>query len=210
MKPTRQRPASLVSRDVVLKELLTALAGVLLQSGITPKHFGELANQAFVGAAATFSKFRNGAVNRSRVAVITGLSRTEVRRLLMEQPSSRRLTPIKQNRAERVVSGWISDRKFLDGQGRPHRLPVAGSRVSFSSLVKKYGGDVPHRAVLDELRRLGLVRQVQNKLRLDVRRNVLSERAVAQLSTLVLRLLTVVRRDLRTASYKINQHDSSD
>jgi hypothetical protein len=64
--------------------------------------------------------------------------------------------------------------------------------------------------VLDELRRLGLVRQVQNKLRLDVRRNVLSERAVAQLSTLVLRLLTVVRRDLRTASYKINQHDSSD
>ena len=194
----------------MVKELLAALAGVLLQSGVTPKHFAELAKQAFVGAAATFSRFRNGGVNRSRVAVITGLSRAEVRRILIEQTSSRRpTTATKQSRAERVVSGWLSDRQFVDGRGRPQRLPFAGSRISFSSLVKKYGGDVPHRAMLEELRRLGLIRQIQNELRLNARRKILNERAVAQLTALVPRLLTVVRLNLRTASSKINQHDGS-
>jgi len=36
-------------------------------------------------------------------------------------------------------------------------LRIAGPRESFASLVRKYGGDVPHRAVLDELRRIRAV-----------------------------------------------------
>ena len=200
MKLTKHHSASLVSRDLVVRELLAALAGVLLQSGITPTLFAELAKQAFVSAATTISKFRNGTINRSRVAVITGLSRAEVRRLLMEQPSSKLLTPIKQSRAERVVSGWMSDRQFLGSRGRPKRLPLGGSQVSFTSLVKKFGGDVPHRAVLEELLRLGLVRQIRNELELDVPRTNVNAHAAGKLSALVPLLLDVIRLELRTAS----------
>jgi hypothetical protein len=139
----------------VLQELLTELAFVLLPRGMTPKRFGELARSAFVHAAANMSKLRNGKVNHSRIAAQTGLSRADVKRLLRSnvfdsvRPDQ---TPVR-----RVISGWRTDRKFANRDGRPKRLRISGSSVSFTSLVKKYGGDVPHRAVLDELRRIGAV-----------------------------------------------------
>lgn len=139
----------------VLQELLTELAFVLLPRGMTPKRFGELARSAFVQAAANMSKLRNGKVNHSRIAAQTGLSRANVKRLLRSnvfdsvRPDQ---TPVR-----RVINGWRTDRKFANRNGRPKRLRISGSSVSFISLVKKYGGDVPHRAVLDELRRIGAV-----------------------------------------------------
>jgi hypothetical protein len=139
----------------VLQELLTELAFVLLPRGMTPKRFGELARSAFVQAAADMSKLRNGKVNHSRVAAQTGLSRADVKRLLRTNvfDSVRSdQTPVR-----RVISGWRTDRKFAHRDGRPKRLRISGSSLSFASLVKKYGGDVPHRAVLDELRRIGAV-----------------------------------------------------
>src|SRR5258707_10129732 len=136
----------------VLQELLTELAFVLLPRGMTPKRFSELARSAFVQAAADMSKLRNGKVNHSRVAAQTGLSRADVKRLLRSNvfDSARSdQTPVR-----RVISGWRTDRKFANRVGRPKRLRISGSSMSFTGLVKKYGGDVPHRAVLDELRRI--------------------------------------------------------
>jgi hypothetical protein len=66
-------------------------------------------------------------------------------------------TNLGQTAVERVVDGWRVDREFLNHAGRPRILPIAGARRSFARLVKKYGGDIPHRAVLEELRRLGAV-----------------------------------------------------
>jgi uncharacterized protein DUF6502 len=190
---TRQARRRLVRRNAGVKELLTELAAVLLQTGITPKHFAELAKQAFVEAAGTLSKFSNGKINRSRVAVMTGLSRAEVKRLLSGHPSMTASIPSQQSRGERVISGWMSDQRFLDGRGRPQRLPIAGARVSFASLVRKFGGDVPHRAVLEELRRLRVVRQTGTTLELNVRRQLLSSRAAASLSTLIPVLIDGIR-----------------
>lgn len=149
----------------ILQELLTELAFVLLPRGMTPKRFGELARSAFVQAAAEMSKLRNGKVNHSRVAAQTGLSRADVKRLLRSnvfdsvRPDQ---TPVR-----RVISGWRTDRKFGNRDGRPKRLRISGSSTSFTSLVKKYGGDVPHRAVLDELRRIGAVSGDEDSVRLQ-------------------------------------------
>ena len=173
---------------------------MLLQAGITPKHFGELAKQAFVEAAGTLSKFRNGKINRSRVAVMTGLSRAEVKRLLSGRLSMMASIPAQQSRGERVISGWMSDHRFLDGRGRPQRLPIAGTRVSFTSLVRKFGGDVPHRAVLEELRRLRVVRQIGNRLELNARRQLPSGRAAASLSALIPALIDGIRLAVQAAS----------
>lgn len=186
-------------RDAQVKSLLTELAVVLLQVGITPKNFGELAKQAFVEAAGTLSKFRNGKINRSRVAVMTGLSRVEVKRLLSGQASTSSV-PAQQSRGERVISGWMSDRRFTDARGRPQRLPITGARVSFTSLVRMYGGDVPHRAVLEELRRLRVVRQVGDSLELDARKQLPSGHAAASLSSLIPVLIDGIRLAEKAAS----------
>lgn len=139
----------------VLQNLLTEFALVLLPSGMTPKWFGELARSAFVRAAADISRLRNGRVNHSRVAAQTGLTRADVKRLLKQkafEASKRGLTAV-----EKVIEGWRTDPEFVSRPGQSKQLRISGRRGSFAHLVKRYGGDVTHRAVLDELRRIGAV-----------------------------------------------------
>ena len=148
----------------MLQHLLTEFALVLLPRGMTPKRFAELARAAFVQAASDMSKLRNGRVNHSRVAAQTGLTRADVKRLLKYNAfgsNSRGHTAV-----ERVMDGWRADREFLNQAGKPGQLPISGARGSFERLVRKYGGDIPHRAILDELRRIGGVIDVGGNVRL--------------------------------------------
>ena len=152
----RASPASNAARRAgALQALLAELALVLLPRGMTPKRFAELASFAFVHAAADMSRLRNGRVNRSRVAAQTGLSRADVKRLLGGNgfdTARSSLTAI-----EKVIDGWRTDRRFRTKAGHPRRLPISGTDISFVNLVRKYGGDVTHRAVLDELRKVGAI-----------------------------------------------------
>jgi hypothetical protein len=139
----------------VLQELLAELAFALLPRGMTPRRFGELARFAFVRAATEMSRLRNGRVNYSRVAAQTGLSRSDVKRLLKSDVFDARR--IARAPMERVVNAWRTDRLFAYRPGRPRGLQITGPGASFANLARKYGGDVPHRAVLDELRRIKAV-----------------------------------------------------
>lgn len=145
-----------------LQDLLTELALVLLPRGMTPKRFGELARSAFVHAAAGISKLQNGRVNHSRVAAQTGLTRADVTRLLRHKVVNEEARG--QTAVEKVIGGWHADREFMIRPGVPKQLPITGRRGSFARLVKKYGGDLPHRAVLHELRRIGAVREIDGKV----------------------------------------------
>ncbi len=139
-----------------LQELLRELAFVLLGHGLTPKTFGELSRAAFVQAAADHSKLRNGRVNHSRVAAQTGLTRADVKRLLSRGPHTVPLAA-GQTALEKVVDGWRSDRQFASSPAKPRTLRISGSEPSFIVLARKYAGDVPYRAVLDELLRIHAV-----------------------------------------------------
>jgi hypothetical protein len=146
-----------------LQDLLTELAVTLLPRGMTPRRFAELARSAFVQAAADISRLRNGKVNHSRVAAQTGLSRADVKRLLRQNAFE--LARRGQTAIERVIDGWRTDRWFATS-GHPRRLQISGSRRSFAALVRKYGGDVPHKAVLVELRRIGAVTDINGDVQL--------------------------------------------
>src|SRR5215469_4732660 len=150
----KTEPTSLRS-TAVLQELLVELAFVLLPRGMTPRRFSELARFAFVRAAREMSRLRNGRVNYSRVAAQTGLSRADVKRLLESDVFD--FHRVAHAPVERVLNGWRTDRLFSHRPGRPKSLRIAGPGASFARLVRKYGGDVPHRAILDELRRIEVV-----------------------------------------------------
>jgi hypothetical protein len=138
-----------------LERFFTELSAVLLAQGMTSNEFADLVNYSLVRAAANRSKLRNGRVNYSRVAAQTGLSRAAVRQLLSGVYPKPGL--IEQAPLMRVVLGWRSDKQFLQRDGRPKRLRLAGQVGSFGQLVKKHGGDIPPRAILEELRRTGAV-----------------------------------------------------
>ena len=73
------------------------------------------------------------------------------------------------HRATRVLTAWAREPDFRDGSGRPALLPVEGEG-GFAELVRRFGGDVPHRAVLDELLRVAAVERTRDgRLRLKNR-----------------------------------------
>jgi Family of unknown function (DUF6502) len=201
-KPQRP-PAAPLSGTFLLQELLTELAFVLLPRGITPRRFNELARYAFVRAATKMSRFRNGRVNYSRVAAQTGLSRADVKRLL----ASDVLDTSRSAHAptERVIDGWRTDRLFADRFGRPRRLRITGPRTSFASLVKKYGGDVTHRAVLEELRRTGGVKDNGQTVWLRASPSLRRRSSLAVLSP----VLPVLVDGIRLASRRSGSSSSS-
>ncbi len=146
--------------NAVLREILVELALTLLPCGITPRTFSELARQAFACAAARISQHSNEKINYSRIAALTGLSRADVKRLLQSSNRTSLALRFTQMPIERVLQGWREDRRFLGKDGTPKVLRISGTSNSFAALTRLYGGDVPHRAILEELRRIGAVRQV--------------------------------------------------
>src|SRR5215472_2200963 len=108
-KSLSMSPAT-VRGATVLQQLLTELALVLLPRGMTPKQFAALGRSAFVQAASDMSKLRNGRVNHSRVAAQTGLTRADVKRLLVHNAFGS--TTRGQTALERVMDGWRADREF--------------------------------------------------------------------------------------------------
>lgn len=111
---------------------------------------------------------RNGKVNHSKVAALTGLPRKEIRRTLNRQPNPSEQTAAAHMPSARVVRGWLTDRRFLTRKGRPKSLVVSGETFSFERLVKEYGGDVSPRAVLEELVRSRTIRRAREGLELQV------------------------------------------
>jgi len=110
------------------------------------------------------NEFRIGGkqVTASRIAILTGLTRKEVQALLNMPVSLDDRHGDEYNRAARVITGWLRDTDFGDGKGHPVPLRMGGKRLSFKALVKRYSGDIPVRAMLDELIRVGAVRRLRD------------------------------------------------
>jgi hypothetical protein len=68
------------------------------------------------------------------------------------------------------MHGWFTDPRFVDDNGKPRALPVTGT-ASFQDLVKQFSGDIPKRAVLDELLAAGMVQRDSSGCLRAVRRH---------------------------------------
>lgn len=197
-KDRRRREGVSLRGAPALQELLTELAFALLPRGMTPRRFGELARFAFVQAATERSRLRNGRANYSRIAAQTGLSRGDVKRLLKRDDFDFR--QIAQAPIERVVNGWRTDHEYAYRRGRPRTLQITGARRSFASLVRRYGGDIPHRAVLEELRRTRAVSDNGERVRLKTSSIFRKQHDFAFLSPVVPVLVDGIRIATRRTS----------
>lgn len=149
---------NIVSAAIV--KILRPLVRILLRSNIPFGAFADLAKRVYVDMATEEFALPGRKQTTSRVSILTGLSRKEVKRVRQLPQTTDAAFVERYNRGARVISGWIRDRRFADERGRPALLPVEGRGTSFNRLVKIYSGDVPARAVLDELLRVGAVERV--------------------------------------------------
>lgn len=151
--------------SAVLTALLWALkpiARFLMKAGIGYREFSEISRCAFVDVATSDYGLRGRPTNISRVAVMTGLTRKEVKRLRQKISSGNQVVLNRVIPPAEIIQQWHSDPAFLDDMGRPKKLPFDGSSPSFSELVKKFGGDIPPGAMRTELKRVGAVEEDDN------------------------------------------------
>ena len=147
--------------ELAARTILKPFIKMMLKNGVDVGEFSSLAKMVYVEVAQDpdFAlRNDNGEIKRittSRIALLTGINRKEVRRL--QDEGLRRPDHSHTNRAVRVISGWTNDKRFCNRQGRPNVLPYNSSDndVSFETLVRDYSGDMTSRVILDELITVG-------------------------------------------------------
>jgi uncharacterized protein DUF6502 len=139
--------------------LFRPLARLCIENGLILASLEEMLKSALVDVASTEFGVGNAPPTDSRVSVLTGVHRKDVKRL-RTQIRQGVAQSIALSLAAEVIAHWISDPAFHDRQGRPRPLPLAahGKAVaSFESLVIGVSRDVRPRVLLDELARVGAV-----------------------------------------------------
>lgn len=190
--------------NTALMLLLRPLVRLLLRYDVPFSAFEELAKHAYVQAAMHDFALPGKKPTISRASILTGLTRKDVQRLVAEPEPERAAGQDGYNRAARVLSGWARDPDFRALDGKPASLDAQDGPASFAELVRRYSGDMPARAVLDELLRVGAVhRRDDQRLELVAKAYVPQTGEVEKLGILgtdVSDLITTIDHNLQHGS----------
>lgn len=140
--------------------LLRPVARLMIDHGVTLPTAVEWLKQALIDEALDSFAVDAGGSSDTRVSLLTGVHRKDVRRLRDSPLSPTNATPTPPV-AALVVGLWISDPAFLCADRQPLPLARTPSKAQpeqpgFTELVRKVSRDHSPRAVLDELVRLGV------------------------------------------------------
>ena len=143
-----------------LGTVLEPVIRLMLRAGVTWKEFSEVSKAKFVDVATADFGIRGRPTNASRVAILTGLDRRDVRRLRKTAPE----TPTKgyQSKASQILSAWHHKPEFLDANGRPAALAVEGEGATFTELMRRYAPALPVIAMIKELKSAEAIEQLNN------------------------------------------------
>ena len=142
--------------------VLRPIARALLRAGIGYREFVEISKTAFVDVAGKDYGLRGRPTNISRVAVMTGLTRKEVRRIREKARVGDEIGLVKLTPMGQVMHRWYTETEFTSENGSPNILEFDGDDGSFSNLVKLFGGDIPPGAMRTELKRIGAVEELDS------------------------------------------------
>jgi hypothetical protein len=167
---------------LALRTMLKPLIRLLISQGVSHADFSEAAKDVYVEMA--IRHFDDSEkVNQSRVAILTGLTRKEVKNVI-----DRAMTTTSHgknfSRPSRVLVGWHSDPKYTGPYGVPLEIPYESTlkdQPSFKELVRAYSGDMAPLQMLKELIRVGAVVQLDNGNYKVLRRNFEPERLSPEL-----------------------------
>ena len=164
------------------KVLLRPLVRILLRHGVSFAEFADIVKAVYVEIAVTEFKVDGKRGTKSRIAVITGLTRKEVSRVIEVAGAENQGAKSNLNRVARVLAGWHTDPDFIGPYGMPLEIRYEDSginSVTFTTLVRRYSGDMSPRSMLDELMRVGAVVETEPGW-LKVLRRVYEPQTLAQ------------------------------
>jgi hypothetical protein len=185
----------------ILKALfltLKPLAKIMLRAGIGYREFSDISKAAFIFEATQGYGLRGRETNISRVAIMTGIARKEVKRIRDKGFDDMLSNSICESPASVVLSRWHNDERFCDLEKGPYVLRFDQGQNSFSDLVSSYAGDIPPGAMRMELKRVGAVVELEDR-KLEVVRRYFVPEGVNE--KLLVGLEDVVGSDLSTLAF---------
>jgi hypothetical protein len=176
---------------------------VMFDTGITVREFSRMTRDIAVRSASARIARENGRSSYSRIAIITGLARGEVARI-METSESSLDSRIEQHPVRRVLAAWHDKRRFLGATGDPAVLPIFGRKRSFEQLVAVHSGGIPVRAMLDQLLQINAVeivsgQRVKAKTKVPIFKGM-TRSAIANVGERSGDLLRTLKNNLHTTS----------
>ncbi len=144
-----------------VRRVLRPLVRLMVASGITYPMLTELLKGLFVDVAQKEFRLDGKAPTDSRISLLTGLQRKDIRRLREGDLGDNPVAPESVSFGVALVARWLSEPRYADGSGQPRPLPRLASSAaegSFEDLVASQSKDIRARVVLDEWLRLGIAR----------------------------------------------------
>ncbi len=146
----------------LLRILLKPILRYSLRESIGAFQIFEVLKSLYVELAAEELSRRKEKLTVSRLSVITGLYRKDVKRV----SSGGDKTEAASSLILRVTNRWEQDRKFTTTNGKPRVLSYRGEGSEFDDLVRSVSKDVGSASVLFELDRLKMVEKTKGGLKL--------------------------------------------
>ena len=147
--------------STALYAILKPLVALMYRNGIAFGEFSRLAKLAYIEVIEKELIKSTDKATTSQIAISSGLTRKEVSKLRKEFIPNQKQN-IDKNRATRVISAWISDPLFCNQTNKANVLNIQGESGSFEQLVNKYSGDMPFKAMMKELLRIGAIEMREN------------------------------------------------
>ncbi|MEM9430609.1 MAG: DUF6502 family protein [Pseudomonadota bacterium] len=142
----------------VMKGLMRPLVRTLIARGITAPAFYKLLKSVYVEVAHDDFRIGNKAPTDSRITLLTGVHRRDVRAILSSEDETWETTRSKTAMLATVIGQWRARPSYLAEDGSPKPLPrTAADGESFEALVRAINTDIRPRTVLDELLRQDLL-----------------------------------------------------
>jgi len=190
------------------RRLMKPLVRILIRNGVAYGEFAEVAKEVYIDVASSDFKVPHRKMSQARIAILTGLTRKEVARLLSGDKKDGEELRSNHNRVTRVLTGWHTDANFTGPYGLPLELQFESNKgtPSVSELVHRYSGDMAARAMLDELLRLGVVIETEPGWYKILRRDYAP---AVDNPDILYRLATVVYNFVGTVDFNISQTDEN-
>lgn len=147
-----------------LSLMLKPLVRLLIAQGVTHAEFSETAKEVYVETALRYFEI-DGRINKSRVAILTGLTRKDVK-TVVDRALTTSYKEKTHSRPARVLTGWYSDPHYQGPYGIPLELPYEtgdAEEPNFVALVKNYSGDMAPRQMLNQLLEAGSVVEIDGR-----------------------------------------------
>jgi len=149
--------------EQMVERALRPLAKLMLEHRMPVQTLEAVAHRVFVDVAEHDFTLPGRKQSTSRIALLTGLTRKAVKALRDDPVVASEGSTKRWNRASAVIGGWNTDPMFQSDDGKPRELKIRGSGLSFETLVKRYGGDMPVVTVLNELRGSGCIETINGE-----------------------------------------------